>query len=556
MSESTFPFGEAEDPRGDLRFRTIPDLLSWASESYGEAEAVVDGDLRLSFTELAHEVDRCARGLLATGIEAGDRVAIWAPNCAEWVIGALGALRAGASIVTLNTRYKGSEAVYVLNRSRARVLLSVRGFLGLDFPATLAGEDLPALERLVILRGEAEGASPASAISLEDLLSLGDAVAPMRSIERAASIEPDAICDLVFTSGTTGNPKGAMTTHAQTLRTFATWASIVGLAPGDRYLVVNPFFHTFGYKAGLLASLMAGATVIPEPVFDVDAVLATIERESVSVLPGPPTLYQSILARDDIDFSKLASLRLAVTGAAVVPVELVIAMREKLSFKTVLTAYGLTESCGVVTMCRPSDKPETIATTSGRAIPDLEVRIVDLEGNECPRGNAGEVVVRGYAVMPGYFEDAEATAETIDAGGWLHTGDVATMDEDGNLVITDRIKDMFVTGGFNAYPAEIEACLRQHPGIGAIAVIGMPDERMGELGLAVVVPAREASNALASEILGFAREQMANFKVPRAVAFVQELPVNASGKVLKRVLREQFAKGELPALDARGEQVR
>ena len=225
MSESTFPFGEAEDPRGDLRFRTIPDLLSWASESYGEAEAVVDGDLRLSFTELAHEVDRCARGLLATGIEAGDRVAIWAPNCAEWVIGALGALRAGASIVTLNTRYKGSEAVYVLNRSRARVLLSVRGFLGLDFPATLAGEDLPALERLVILRGEAEGASPASAISLEDLLSLGDAVAPMRSIERAASIEPDAICDLVFTSGTTGNPKGAMTTHAQTLRTFATWAS-------------------------------------------------------------------------------------------------------------------------------------------------------------------------------------------------------------------------------------------------------------------------------------------------------------------------------------------
>ena len=314
------------------------------------------------------------------------------------------------------------------------------------------------------------------------------------------------LSDIIFTSGTTGRPKGAMTTHAQTLRTFAAWASVVGLTEGDRYLIVNPFFHTFGYKAGIIACLMTGATIVPEPVFDVDAVLARIEQERITVLPGPPTLYQSILDHPERDEFDLSSLRLAVTGAAVVPVELIRRMRSELTFDTVLTAYGLTESTGTVTMCRRGDDAEVIAHTSGRAIPGIEVRVVDDKGLELARGEPGEIVVRGYTVMAGYFEDPEATAEAIDADGWLHTGDIGVMDDAGNVRITDRKKDMFIVGGFNAYPAEIEGAFLGNDAISQVAVVGVPDPRMGEVGCAFVVPRPGASSG-ADELLAWARER-------------------------------------------------
>jgi acyl-CoA synthetase (AMP-forming)/AMP-acid ligase II len=321
----------------------------------------------------------------------------------------------------------------------------------------------------------------------------------------------------------------------------------VGLRAGDRDLVVNPFFHTFGYKAGILACLMAGATVVPEPVFDVAAVLARIEEERISVLPGPPTLYQSLLADPQRAAHDLSSLRLGVTGAAVVPVELVKTMADELGFDTVLTAYGLTESCGTVTMCRRSDPPEVVAATSGRAIPGVEVRAV-ADGSEVRPGEPGEIVVRGYTVMPGYWHDEEATAEAIDADGWLHTGDIGVMDAAGNVTITDRLKDMFVVGGFNAYPAEIEAILRGHDAVAQVAVVGVPDGRLGEVGCAYVVPAPEAGAALepaklGQAILSWSRDAMANYKVPRSIVFVDTLPVNASGKVLKRELRERHTSG-------------
>ena len=542
----TFELGGAEDPRGDEVWGTIPALVDWAARRFGGDEAVVDGEVRLSFTELAAAVDEVARGLVAHGLRPGDRVALWAPNCHEWILGALGALRAGGIVVTLNTRFKGSEAAYILRASGASVLMTVRGFLGFDYPAMLADLDVGDLRTIVVLRGEAPGAHPAETevTTLGEVRASADRTGAEEIERRLASITPSSTADLIFTSGTTGHPKGAMASHAQTLRTFATWASIVGLRRGDRYLVVNPFFHTFGYKAGLLASLMAGATVIPEPVFDVDVVLDRIDAERVSMLPGPPTLYQSILThkrRSEVD---LSSLRLGVTGAAVVPVELVVAMREELGFETVLTAYGLTESCGVVTMCRRDDDAEVIATTSGRAIPDLEVAIVGEDGSTKEPGEAGEIVVRGYTVMQGYFGSEEETAATIDAEGWLHTGDVGTMDEDGNVVITDRLKDMYVVGGFNAYPAEIEAALRQIEGVADVAVIGVPDERLGEVGCAYVVPGPDAPHnvdALEATVLAHARELMANYKVPRTVVLIDELPRNASGKVLKRQLREQHA---------------
>jgi len=539
-----------EDPRADLRWGTVPALLADAAARHPGREALVDGDRRMSYADLAAEASRFTRALMASGVDAGDRVAIWAPNCAEWVVAALGVLGSGAVLVTLNTRFKGGEAAYILRASGASTLCSVQGFLGVDYPGLLAGQDTGDLARIVVLRSDLDPGVHSSApdvpcSGLDDFMAAGTAVAPEAADARAAAVAPGDTSDLIFTSGTTGRPKGAMATHAQSLRTFGTWASIVGLRADDRYLVVNPFFHTFGYKAGLLASLMAGATVVPEPVFDVDRVLERIEAERISVLPGPPTLYQSLLGHPGRAAHDLSSLRLGVTGAAVVPVELVVAMGTELGFDTVLTAYGLTESCGTVTMCRRDDPPEIVATTSGRAIPGLEVRVVDPDGNELAPGGAGEVVVRGYTVMAGYWGDAEATAEAIDPDGWLHTGDIAVMDEAGNVSITDRLKDMFVVGGFNAYPAEIEAILRGCADVGQVAVVGVPDERMGEVGCAYVVapPGAPADPARAARVLDWARAAMANYKAPRYAAVVDELPVNASGKVLKRDLRQRFAEG-------------
>jgi acyl-CoA synthetase (AMP-forming)/AMP-acid ligase II len=260
------------------------------------------------------------------------------------------------------------------------------------------------------------------------------------------------------------------------------------------------------------------------------------------MLPGPPTLYQSILDHPDRDGYDLSSLRLAVTGAAAVPVELIRRMRSELTFGTVLTAYGLTEATGVVTMCRQGDDPDVISHSSGRAIPDTEVRIVDEAGTELAPGEPGEIIVKGYTVVAGYFEDPEATAEAIDRQGWLHTGDIGVMDEAGNVTITDRLKDMFIVGGFNAYPAEIEGTLLRHPGVSQVAVVGVPDERMGEVGCAFVVPRPDTDPAdLAAELTEWAREQMANYKVPRSVRIIEALPLNASGKVLKTELRAQAA---------------
>ena len=512
---------------------TVPRLVLGAAERFGEASAVEDGDARLSFSGLARAGLEAARAFTAAGVVPGDRVAIWAPNVHEWIVAAIGVHCAGGVLVTLNTRFKGAEAAYVLRKSGARVLCTLGEFLGTRYVELLKDQELPDLERVVVLRGEAPGAQ-----AWAEFLAGGATVPEADARARAEAVSPDDLSDLLFTSGTTGHPKGVMTCHGQNLRAFETWSEVVGLREGDRYLVVNPFFHSFGYKAGWLASLMRGATVLPQAVFEVPEVLERIGRDRVSMLPGPPTLYQAILAHPERDRHDLSSLRLAVTGAAAIPVELIQRMREELGFETIITGYGLTETCGIVSMCRYDDDPETIATTSGRPIPGVEVRCIDSDGKEVPRGEPGEVVVRGYNVMQGYFDDAAATAETVDADGWLHTGDVAVMDERDYLRITDRIKDLFIVGGFNCYPAEIENLLFGHEGVAQAAVIGVPDARMGEVGMAFVVPAPDAELDEAA-LVGWCREHMANYKVPRFVEVVEELPTNASGKVTKFVLREK-----------------
>ncbi len=472
------------------------------------------------------------RGNDRHGIEPGDRVAIWAPNSRHWIVTALGLQAAGATLVPINTRFKGAEAAPLLARTKAKALFTVTGFLDIDPIAmlTASGVDLPNLERVVILDGDV----PEGAEGWNDFVAAGEGIDDDAVTARLAQVGPDDLSDIMFTSGTTGTPKGVMMAHGQTLKLFTDWCDFADLREGDRYLIVNPFFHMFGYKAGWLACLIRGATILPVPVFDVAAVLKAVEREKVTVLPGAPTIYQSLLDHPDVDGVDLSSLRVAVTGAADIPVALIERIRSDLPFERVLTGYGLTEG-GTCTGSRPDDDPETIATTAGRAMVDVEVRIVN-DGQEAATGETGELVVRGNNVMQGYLDDPEATAATIDLDGWLHTGDLGTMDERGYVRIVGRSKDMFIVGGFNAYPAEIENALLEHEGVAQAAVIGVPDERMGEVGCAFVVPTSGFALDL-DEFRAWCRERMANYKVPREVHIIDALPINATGKVVKDELR-------------------
>ncbi|MDU9414910.1 FadD3 family acyl-CoA ligase [Pseudomonas sp. zfem005] len=510
---------------------TIPQLLAAAAVRYDQAPAIEDDGTRLSYQQLDQLRRRAACALLALEVGHGERVAIWAPNIHEWIIAAIALQSVGAVLVPLNTRMKGAEAGYILRESGASLLFVIGEFLGTDYPALLAGEHLPALRRRVCLRGAAEGC-----LEWEAFLALGEAVSAAALERREAQVDGESLSDLLFTSGTTGKPKGVMSAHGQNLRIVRDWSAMVGLRPGDRYLIVNPFFHSFGYKAGWLAALMGGCCILPQQVFDVPVMLERIAREKVSVLPGPPTLYQSILGFPGRERYDLSSLRVAVTGAASVPVEMVRRMASELGFETIVTAYGLTEACGFVTICRPGDAPEVIATTSGRAFPDVEVRCVDAAGHPVPPGQPGELLVRGYNLMKGYFNNPEATGEAIDAEGWLHTGDIGVLDEQGYLRITDRIKDMFITGGFNVYPAEIEQVILTYPGVAQAAVIGVPDERLGEVAMAFLLPA--GGQSLDTDaFLAWCREHMANYKVPRRARVLSVMPLNAAGKVTKDALR-------------------
>ncbi len=540
------------DLRGDRRWPTIPALWASAVERFDEHEALVDGEHRFTWRQLDAEVERVARALVALGIDPGDRVAIWVPNIWEWVVVLVALQQVGAVLVPLNTRFKGAEAGYILERSRARMLVTVDGFLGNDYVTMLraamggSGADagqpnrpvagLAALEQIVVLRADP---APEGTLSWADLIGCATGAGPDQVAVRTDALEAGSVCDVLFTSGTTGHPKGVVCCHGQSIRAVTTWADIVGLRSDDRYLIVNPFFHSFGYRAGILACLVTGATMVPLAVFEVPAIVERVMTEQVSMLPGAPSIYQTMLNHPDREQLAASPLRLAVTGAAAIPVSLVEEMRTGLGFETVVTAYGLSEGTGFATMCRADDDAETIATTSGRAMPGIEVRIVDDDGRELERGAPGEIVVRGYNVMQGYFEDPEQTAETV-RDGWLHTGDVGVMDDRGYVAITDRKKDMFIVGGFNAYPAEIEAALVRHPDISQAAVVGMPDERLGEVGCAFVVAARDRV-VDPDEVVAWSREQMANFKVPRRVVVVDALPLNAAGKVRKFELRDRLA---------------
>lgn len=514
---------------------TTPQALIRAAQLWPDRPAIIDDQwgapVELTWSELLTSVRTFATALIEGGINAGDRIAIWSPNSFHWPIAALGTHFAGATLVPLNTRYTAPEALEIIQRTHARGLVIAGNFLGADrltHLATEAGGDLHTQTDLILairIRLEVDDHHGTIGVDWNDSLSAATDHDATAAQARADAVLPTDISDVLFTSGTTGKSKGVQAEHQQTIAGSRAWAQNGGLGPEDRYLMVNPYFHTFGYKAGILAATLTGATMVPLAVYSADEAMRLIETRRATVFPGAPTIFQTILDAPDRRGFDLSSLRLAVTGAAIVPVVLVERMQQDLGIDTVITAYGLTETSGFVSTCTPDDDDETVANTCGRAFAGMEISVSDV----------GEILARGKMVMAGYLDDPEATAEAIDADGWLHTGDIGTIDAKGNLTITDRLKDMYICGGFNVYPAEIEQVLSRINGVTEVAVIGIPDERLGEVGRAYLTTRSDASVDEAS-VIAHCRQNLANFKIPRSVVFIEEFPRNAAGKILKRQL--------------------
>jgi len=513
--------------------QTIPRLLLAAAEAHGARPAVVppDGPI-VSYAELLARALRAGAVFRSLGIEKGDRVGIWLPNSLEWVEAALGAFFIGAAVVPVSTRMKGAEAAQALRRSGAKALLARETFLGADYGRMLEGEDLPALRSR--LRA---GPGRADWTSWEALTADAPQAALQEVRESGLAVQPDDLAEVIFTSGTTGFPKGAMIRHGQAVRTYSFYARRADVRPGDKYLIIAPMFHSFGFKAGVVVAIASGAAIHPVEVFDAAEALETIEREKITVMGGPPTIFTSLLEANRQARRDISSLHSIVTGGSTVDPAMITALQNEVGVDVVINAYGLTECAALVTMTSADDPVDLIANTAGRAIDGVEIRCVDEGENPVPTGEPGEIQVRGYNVMSGYFEDPAETAKAIRADGWFRTGDVGVLDAAGYLRITDRIKDMFIVGGFNCYPAEIERLMSEHPDVREVAVVGVPDSRLGEVGKAFVVP-RQGAAFDPDAFIAWCREHMANYKVPRFVETLEALPRNPMGKIQKFLLRQ------------------
>lgn len=514
--------------------RTIPQLVRWGADQFGDHPAIVDKGVTTTYAELHDQVVRAARAYLALGVQPGDRVGLWAPNRAEFIVAMLGIESIGAAMVPLNTRYKGNEAHTILERAGAEVLVVANGFIGLNYVQMLrSAPELPRLREIIDLsspRSDEPGVK-----GWDEFLALAEQTPEAEAQARADAVTPEDVCDILFTSGTTGVPKGVMSSHSQTIAVADVWAKGASMSTADKYAIVNPFFHGFGYKAGVVACLTRGSTIYPVETFDTSALLELVQSAGITVLPGAPTIFTSLMDDPNLASYDTSSLRFAIAGAASVPESLFERMLSVLGFKQVAQAYGLTE-CVVATQSRPGEDPAHVAETTGPAVPGIEIAIVDANGERVATGTDGEIWLRGETVMLGYFEDPEATRAVLDREGWFHTGDIGRLDGHGCLKITDRIKDMFIVGGFNVYPAEVENVLSSHPDVLESAVVGVDDERMGTVGKAFI-STRRGATITEEELVAYCKQRLANFKIPRHITFIEQFPRNASGKIMKKDLR-------------------
>lgn len=494
-----------------------------------------DGATSLTYSELHAKSRDAARALMSLGIKPGDSVAIWAVNRPEWIVAALGIQATGASLVPAGTRLKPREVGDILRRISARVLFCDPSFGSHDFVQGILAEDLPALEHIIVFD---DRSASDRVTGWPGFLGLAGRVGEDELNSRISGIGPDAIADILFTSGTTGSPKGVPMTHGQSLLACQDQQRFISrLTERDVFAAPFPFAHNAGYRAAWQICLLYGARILPLRTYDASDLLTLIECEGVTILPASPPIYQAILDHPELGKFDLSSLRLAITGGTMTPVRLIERMQAVFGKQAVMTSYGLTETAGSVTTTSLDDPPEVVATTTGKPFPTLELRLLDSSGDPVPPGEPGEVAIRGRQVLHGYLDDPEATAQAFTADGFFLTGDVGVLDEQGNLRITDRLKDMYIVGGFNAYPAEIEQQICRLQGVKEAAVVGIDDERLGQVGRAFIV--RQAGSDLdAATVTAWCRETLANYKVPRLITFIDELPRNNQGKVAKTELRK------------------
>jgi acyl-CoA synthetase (AMP-forming)/AMP-acid ligase II len=530
---------------------TLPAALADAAATSPDALGVIDGEHRLTYADYAEQSLTVARALVAAGVEKGDRVSLWLQNRWEWPVICLGIWRAGAIAVPINTRLKGVEAADMLERTRAKVLLALPSLVGIDHLRLLHEEcggpaegrpfaRLPHLDLAVHL---GDGPGTDGCTPWDDFLATAEAVDPDVIAEREAALRPDDPAELLFTSGTTGRPKAVTLGHQQLLRSYWDWSGIVGLSESDRFLLTSPYAHGPGINGNLVASLMRRFASVAVDVFDAPAVLDLVLREGVTAMLGPANLYARLMAAAAEavaggDDQATPRLRLAILGMAAIPPDLIARLREEWSVELVCNAYGAIEST-VVSMTRPDDPPSVVETSTGRALPGVELRVVDDAGDDVPDGEPGELLVRSFAVMQGYWDAPEATAEAIDPDGWFASGDIVTRDGAGNVTIVDRKKEVFMVNGFNVYPAEVEALLLRYPPLAHSAVVAVPHEGSGEAGVAFVVP-RPGETVDTAELAAWARDAMASYKVPRHFVVLDELPVAATGKTDRKGLRQRW----------------
>ena len=521
--------------RGDkpLLGETIGENLERTVAEHGDREALVvrHQDVRWTYDELNERVDELARGLLAAGLEAGDRLGIWAPNCAEWVLVQFATGKAGVILVNVNPAYRTAELEHALRQSGCRMLIAAAAFKTSDYAAMIdeVRPDLPDLEWVVLLD------SP----GWDELLQAGESAGADLLRDRMSELDFDDPINIQYTSGTTGLPKGATLSHHNILNNAFSVAETCRYTERDRVCIPVPFYHTFGMVMGNLGSTTHGATmVVPGPAFEAASVLEAVAAERCTSLYGVPTMFIAELNDPGFGDHDLSSLRTGIMAGAPCPVEVMRQVIEDMHMSEVTICYGMTETSPVSTQTSVDDPLEKRVGTVGRVGPHVEVKVVDPDsGRTVPRGERGELLTRGYSVMLGYWNDPERTAEAVDAAGWMHTGDLATMDEGGYLNIVGRSKDMVVRGGENVYPREVEEFLQGHPDVIEVAVIGVPDARYGEE-LMAWVKLRAGSSFDEDDLSAFCRGRIAHFKVPRYVKVCEEFPLTVTGKVQKFRMRE------------------
>ncbi len=521
--------------------RTLSQVLHDTTERFPKKNAILDpSGTMFTYEELDAQVDRLARGMLDCGVGKGEKVGLWMPNIPEWVIAYFAIARIGAVVVPMNTRYKTHEVEYILDDSEATTLFAVGSFVGIDYVPMIEEirGGLPNLKHIIVVGGTAGPEMK----RFEDVMSCGaDKLSDGEVGAREAQCDPKDNVFILYTSGTTGNPKGAMLSHHNIAKNAEQVTEVLHTSEEDVFLLAVPFFHCFGCVMGIAGSITWGAAMVPMQVFKPREALELVERFGVSVLYGVPTMFvleleENRKGKDDGSSYDVSTLRTGIMAGAPCPIEVMKGTMEELHCN-VSIAYGLTEASPVITMTRFDDSIERRVETVGRALDGIEVKIADEDHEPVPTDEMGELACRGYNVMMGYYQMPDKTAESIDAEGWLYSGDLATMDAEGYVKIVGRKKDMLICGGFNVYPAEIEEYLFTHPKVQNVSVIGMPDDVFGEVAAAYIIP-REGVTIDPQEIVDYCVGEIANFKVPRYVEILDEFPMTQSGKIQKFRLRE------------------